>query len=39
MTGANAELSKDYEYLPESEEAFVCLGMVRLMLGRLVFST
>lgn len=37
--GRNRRLSKDYEYLPESEEAFVYLGMVRLMLNRLVFGT
>jgi len=37
--GRNRRLSKDYEYLPESEEAFVYLGMVRLMLKRLVFVT
>ena len=34
--GRNRRLSKDYESLPESEEAFVYLGMVRLMLNRLV---
>jgi putative transposase len=34
--GRNRRLSKDYEYLPENEEAFVYLGMVKLMLGRLV---
>jgi hypothetical protein len=28
-------LSKDYEFLPESEEAWVYLGMIRLMLKRL----
>jgi len=37
--GRNRRLSKDYELLPESEEAFVYLGMVRLMLNRLVFNT
>jgi putative transposase len=37
--GRNRRLSKDYEYLLESEEDFVYLGMVRLMLSRLVFST
>lgn len=37
--GRNRRLSKDYEYLPESEEAFVYLGMTRLMLNRLVFGT
>jgi hypothetical protein len=29
-------MSKDYEFLPETEEAFVYIGMVRLMLRRLV---
>jgi transposase len=29
-------LSKDYERLPETEEAFVRAAMVRLMLARLV---
>jgi hypothetical protein len=28
-------LSKDYEFLPETEEALIYLGMVRLMLRRL----
>ena len=34
--GRNRRLSKDYEFLPETEEAFVYIGMVRLMLRRLV---
>ena len=33
--GWNRRLSKDYEFLPETEEAFIYLGMVRLMLRRL----
>ncbi len=33
--GRNRRLSKDYEFLPETEEAFIYLGMVRLMLRRL----
>ncbi len=33
--GRNRRLAKDYEFLPESEEAFVYAGMVRLMLRRL----
>ena len=33
--GRNRRLSKDYEFLPESEEAWVCIGMIRLMLRRL----
>ena len=33
--GRNRWLSKDYEFLPESEEAWVYMGMVRLMLKRL----
>lgn len=33
--GRNRRLSKDYEFLPESEEAWVYIGMVRLMLRRL----
>ena len=31
----NRRLSKDYEFLPETEEAFVYAAMVRLMLRRL----
>lgn len=31
----NRRLSKDYEYLPETEESFVYAAMVRLMLRRL----
>ena len=31
----NRRLTKDYEYLPETEEAFVYAAMVRLMLRRL----
>jgi putative transposase len=33
--GRNRRLAKDYEFLPETEEACVYLGMVRLMLPRL----
>ena len=33
--GRNRRLSKDYEFQPETEEAFIYLGMVRLMLRRL----
>jgi putative transposase len=33
--GRNRRLSKDYQFLPETEEAFIYLGMVRLMLRRL----
>jgi putative transposase len=33
--GRNRRLSKDYEFLPETEEAFIYVGMVRLMLRRL----
>jgi len=28
-------LSKDYEYLPVSEEAFIAVAMIRLMVRRL----
>jgi putative transposase len=28
-------LSKDYECLPETSEAFICVAMIRLMLKRL----
>jgi hypothetical protein len=31
----NRRLSKDYEALPETEEAFLYVGMIRLMLRRL----
>lgn len=31
----NRRLSKDFEFLPESEEAWVYLAMIRLMLRRL----
>jgi len=31
----NRRLSKDFEFLPETEEAWVYLVMIRLMLGRL----
>lgn len=34
--GRNRRLSKDYEQLPEVSEAFVKLGMIRLMTARLV---
>ena len=37
--GRNRRLSKDYEFLPEIEEAFIYLGMVRLMLRRLAKAT
>jgi len=33
--GRNRRLSKDYEFLPETEEVFIYVGMVRLMLRRL----
>jgi putative transposase len=33
--GRNRRLSKDYEMLPCSSEAFVYLAMIRLMLKRL----
>ena len=35
----NRRLSKDYEYPPETEEAFVYAAMVRLMLRRLAHPT
>ena len=35
----NRRLMKDYEYLPETEEAFVYAAMVRLMLRRLANQT
>jgi len=34
----NRRLSKDYERLPESSEAFICLAMSRLMARRLARS-
>lgn len=33
--GRNRRLAKDYEFLPESEEAWIYVGMSRLMLRRL----
>jgi transposase len=33
--GRNRRLSKDYEYLPETREAFLKLAMIRLIAGRL----
>jgi transposase len=33
MAGRNRRLSKDYEMLPCSSEAFVYLAMIRLMLN------
>lgn len=33
--GRNRRLARDYEFLPETEEAFIYGGMVRLMLRRL----
>ena len=39
LSKACPELSRrDYEFLPETEEAFIYLGMVRLMLRRLAKS-
>ena len=35
----NRRLSKDYEYLPETEESFVYAAMIRLMLRRLALPT
>ena len=35
----NRRLSKDYEFLPETEEAFVYAAMIRLMLRRLESPT
>jgi transposase len=37
--GRNRRLAKDYEFLPETAEAFVYAGMVRLMLRRLAKAT
>jgi len=31
-------MSKDYEYLPSSSEAFVYISMIRLMLKRFVIQ-
>jgi putative transposase len=31
----NRRMSKDYEYLPETSEAFIRIAMIRLMLARL----
>ena len=36
--GQNRRMSKDYERLPESSEAFVYVAMMRLMVRRLVHS-
>ncbi len=36
--GRNRRLAKDYEALPETEEAFIYSSMVRLMLRRLASS-
>ncbi len=36
--GKNRRMSKDYEYLPSSSEAFVYISMIRLMLKRLVIQ-
>ncbi len=33
--GRNRRLSKDYEALPTTEEAWIYLGMIRLMAARL----
>ena len=35
----NRRLSKDYEFLPETEEAFVYAAMIRLMIRRLASPT
>ena len=35
----NRRLTRDYEYLPETEEAFVYAAMVRLMLRRLAHQS
>jgi putative transposase len=37
--GRNQRLSKDYEALPQTEEAFIYLSMIRLMLRRLANSS
>ena len=34
----NRRMSKDYERLPDSSEAFICLAMSRLMVRRLARS-
>ena len=36
--GQNRRMSKDYERLPESGEAFICVAMTRLMVRRLARS-
>jgi putative transposase len=36
--GRNRRLSKDYEFLPESEESWIYLAMTRLMIRRLAGS-
>jgi transposase len=36
--GQNRRMSKDYERLPESEEAFIYVAMSRLMIRRLARS-
>lgn len=33
--GRNRRLARDYEFVPETEEAFIYLSMIRLMLRRL----
>lgn len=37
--GRSLRLSKDYEYLPESEECWIYAAMIRLMLARLAQSS
>ena len=37
--GRNRQPSKDYEAVAETEEAFIYLGMIRLMLRRLAKAT
>jgi transposase len=36
--GRNRRLSKDYEYLPETSEAYLYIAMSKLILGRLKFA-
>lgn len=36
--GRNRRLSKDYEYLPETSEAYLYIAMSKMMLGRLKFA-